>query len=162
MYKKAAKTGLRYQEALDEALCFGWIDGQIKAVDGQRFRQRWTPRRPGSIWSRVNRGKVKRLTDEDRMTEAGLAAVEAAKRTGKWQAASSNQRPSGAPPDLMEALQADPKALHGFSRLAPSYRRIYAGWVADAKQPETRQRRIAAVIRRAREGRKPGISSLYD
>jgi uncharacterized protein YdeI (YjbR/CyaY-like superfamily) len=163
MYKKGAScSGLRYPEALDEALCFGWIDGQIKAVDKNRFRQRWTPRRPGSIWSQVNKAKVQRLTAEGRMTEGGIAAVKRARKTGRWQAANSNLRSSELHPELASALEADPAAMASFRRLAPSYQRIYAGWVADAKQDETRRRRVAAVVRRARENRKPGIGSLYD
>jgi uncharacterized protein YdeI (YjbR/CyaY-like superfamily) len=162
MYKKdAGKVGLRYPEALDEALCFGWIDGIIKAVDRDRFKQRWTPRRPGSIWSQSNKARVKRLTAAGRMCEAGLAAVKTARKTGKWQNAYSNLRSPHVPPELVEALRADPLAWKNFNRFAPSYRRIYAGWVADAKQVATRERRIAAVVRRARASRKPGIDSLY-
>jgi uncharacterized protein YdeI (YjbR/CyaY-like superfamily) len=95
------------------------------------------------------------------MTEAGLVAVGAARKTGRWQAAYTNQRPSEAPADLAKALEADAAAWQGFARFAPSYRRIYVGWVVDAKQPATRLRRIAAVVRRARNGRKPGMSSFY-
>jgi uncharacterized protein YdeI (YjbR/CyaY-like superfamily) len=162
MYKKGAKTGLSYRDALDEALCFGWIDGQIHAVDAAKFRQRWTPRRPGSVWSQVNKVKVKRLITEGRMTEAGLAAVKTARKMGRWQAAYGDKRTSEVPAELIEALKANQKAWRGFNRLAPSYRRIYVAWIANAKQPETRKRRIAAVVRRAREGRKPGMSSLYE
>ena len=86
MYKKGARAGLRYLEALDEALCFGWIDGQIHAVDEEKFRQRWTPRRKGSVWSQLNKTRVKRLIADGRMAGAGLAAVRAAKRSGRWQA----------------------------------------------------------------------------
>jgi uncharacterized protein YdeI (YjbR/CyaY-like superfamily) len=161
MYKKAAKSGLRYPEALEEALCFGWIDGQIKAVDELRFRQRWTPRRAGSVWSQVNKNKVKRLTAEGRMADAGLAVVKVARKTGRWQAAYTNQRSSELHAELLAALKADGEAWHNFSRLAPSYQRIYAGWVADAKQPATLKRRVEAVVRRARENRKPGIDSMY-
>jgi len=162
MYKKGAREGLRYLEALDEALCFGWIDGQVKAVDGEKFRQRWTPRRKGSIWSQVNKTKVKRLIAEGRMTDAGMAAVRAAKRSGKWQAAYASRTAPELPADLRIALKAVTAAWHNFSRFAPSYRTMYIGWVTDAKRSETRQRRIAAVVRRAHENRKPGIDSLYD
>ena len=162
MYKKGARAGLRYLEALDEALCFGWIDGQIKAVDRDRFKQRWTPRRTGSIWSQSNKARVKRLIADGRMCEAGLASVSIARKTGKWQNAYSNRRPSHIPPELVEVLNAVPQASDNFARFAPSYRRIYAGWVADAKQVVTRQRRIAAVVRRALKGIKPGIGSFYD
>ncbi len=162
MYKKGTKVGLRYSDALDEALCFGWIDGQIKTVDRDRFRQRWTPRRPGSIWSQVNKAKVKRLIADGRMTQAGLAAVRAAKRNGKWQAAYTSRTAPVLPADLREALKAVTAAWRSFSRFAPSYRTMYIGWVTDAKRLETRQRRIAVVVRRARENRKPGIGPLYD
>ena len=162
-YKKGIKKpGVNYREALDEALCFGWIDGQIKTVDRDRFRQRWTPRRPGSIWSQLNSDRVKRLTADGRMASAGLAAVRAAKRCGKWQTAYTSRTAPELPTDLRKALRAVPEAWRNFSRFAPSYRTMYVGWVADAKREETRQRRIAAVVRRAREGRKPGISSLYE
>jgi uncharacterized protein YdeI (YjbR/CyaY-like superfamily) len=162
MYKKAAKSGLRYQEALDEALCFGWIDGQIHAVDAEKFRQRWTPRRKGSIWSLVNREKVKRLTADGRMTDAGLAAVRAAKRSGTWQTAYTSRTAPQLPADLRRALKASPEAWGNFDKLAPTYRNMYIGWVADAKQAETRQRRISVVVRRALGNLKPGMGSLYD
>ncbi len=161
MYKKLAKSGLRYPEALDEALCFGWIDGQIHAVDQDKFRQRWTPRRKGSIWSLVNRTKVRRLTAEGRMAEAGLAAVRAAKRGGKWQSVYTSRTAPELPADLRKALKKVPEAWRNFDKFAPTYRNMYIGWVADAKQAETRRRRVAAVVRRACENRKPGMDSLY-
>jgi len=162
MYKKGARSGLRYAEALNEALCFGWIDGKIKAVDHDRFKQRWTPRRPGSIWSQSNKARVKRLIAEGRMCKAGRATVETARKTGKWQAAYSNPRSSHIPVELTRVLEADPQAWKNFNRFAPSYRRIYAGWVADAKRAHTRRRRVAAVVRRSRESRKPGLGSFFD
>ena len=162
MYKKGAGcSGLRYQDALDEALCFGWIDGQIHAVDEEKFRQRWTPRRKGSVWSQANKTRAKRLTAEGRMTKAGLAAVGEAKKTGRWQAAYTNRREERVPSDLTKALRAEPEAWSNFSRFAPTYRNMYIGWVADAKQAETRQRRIAAVVRCSHENRKPGLGSFY-
>jgi len=162
MYKKAARNGLRYQDALDEALCFGWIDGQIHAVDKEKFRQRWTPRRKRSVWSLANKTRVERLTAEGRMAKAGLAAVGEAKKTGKWQAAYASRREERVPVDLARALKAESEAWSNFSRFAPTYRNTYVGWVADAKQAETRQRRITAVVRRAFRNRKPGMGSLYD
>ena len=162
MYKKdAGRKGLRYPDALDTALCFGWIDGQVRAVDADRFRQRWTPRRKNSTWSDTNKRKVKRLIAEGRMAAAGLAAVNAAKRDGRWQAGSGAPLTEKVPPELRQALAADPLAARNFAAFAPSYRRLYSAWVADAKTEQTRQRRVAAVVRRARENRKPGIN-LYD
>lgn len=163
MYKKdARRKGLRYPDALDEALCFGWIDGQVKAVDADRYRQRWTPRRKTSTWSDTNKRKVKRLIAEGRMAEPGLAAVRAAKRDGRWAAGSGAPRPDRVPPELLQALAAAPQAARNFAAFAPSYRRLYAAWVADARTETTRARRIAAVVRRARENRKPGITGLYE
>ena len=162
MYKKAARDGLRYQDALDEALCFGWIDGQIHAVDEEKFRQRWTPRRTGSVWSQANKTRATRLIAEGRMTGAGLAAVKEARRTGKWQAAYTNRREDRVPADLAKALRAEPEAWRNFKGLAQTYRNMYAGWVRGAKRAETRQRRIAAVVRRALRNLKPGMGSLYD
>ncbi len=162
MYKKgAAKKGLRYPDALDEALCFGWIDGQVRAVDADRFRQRWTPRRRKSTWSDANKRRVNRLIAEGRMAAPGLAAVAAAKRDGRWQAGSGAPLPDRVPPELKKALAADPLAARNFAAFAPSYRRTYSAWVAAAKTDATRRRRIAAVVRRSRENRKPGINP-YD
>ncbi|MBM3315480.1 hypothetical protein FJY71_06550, partial [candidate division WOR-3 bacterium] len=162
MYKKdASRPGLRYREALDEALCFGWIDGQIHAVDERRFRQRWTPRRKGSVWSAINRAKVKRLIAEGRMTTAGLAAVRDARKTGRWQTAYTSRKVPRMPADLAAALRAVPAAWSNFRRLAPTYRARFIGWVAEAKKPGTRQRRIAAVVRLAEQNRKPGMQSPY-
>ena len=163
MYKKDAdRTGLRYPEALDEALGYGWIDGQVKAVDRNHFRQRWTPRRKNSTWSEVNRRKVRQLIVAGRMAEPGLAAVRAAKRDGRWAGQRSENRRVIVIPALRDALAADALARRNFRAFAPSYRRMYAAWVADAKTEATRLRRIDAVVRRARENRKPYIDGLYN
>jgi uncharacterized protein YdeI (YjbR/CyaY-like superfamily) len=162
MYKKGAKrTGLRYPEALEEALCFGWIDGQLKAVDEDRYRQRWTPRRKGSNWSEVNKRKVSQLVADGRMAEPGLVAVRAAKRDGRWQTQPARRKREDIPTELLAALKADPKAWANFRAFAASYRRMYCGWVAEAKTDATRRKRAEAVVRRSRENRKPGMDSLY-
>lgn len=163
MYKKGAeRKGLRYAEALEEALCYGWIDGQLKAVDADKYRQRWTPRRRGSNWSEVNKRKVERLIAAGRMAPPGLREVEAAKREGRWERTVTAKGTPAVGPELLAALKADPQALANFRAFAPSYRRIYAGWIAAARTELTRRRRIEAVVRRARENRKPGIEPLYD
>jgi len=159
--KGATRPGLRYPEALDEALCFGWIDGQIKAVDKDRFKQRWTPRRKGSIWSQANRTRVERLIAGKRMAAAGLAAVRAAKRSGKWQAAYSSRVVPRMPHDLSRALRAAAGAQENFRRFPPGHRSRYIGWVVEAKKAETRKRRIAAVVRRAAANRRLGMESPY-
>jgi len=162
MYKKdAARTGLRYQDALDEALCFGWIDGKITTVDRDRFRQRWTPRRKGSIWSDANKRRVRRLIEDGRIAEAGLAAIRAAKRAGTW-TTGSPRHAAPLPADLSAALKSVAPAWENFAGFAPTYRLAYTWWVTSAKRPETRRRRIEAVVRRSRDNRKPGMGPLYD
>ena len=163
LHKKGSRPGgLRYSEALDEALCFGWIDGKLRAFDSHRYIQRFTPRRKGSIWSAVNKARVKRLTAAHRMTKAGLSAVAEAKKNGRWQAARSMRAQNTATPaDLRTALAASPVARRNFEAMAPSYRRTYIYWITSAKRPETRAKRIQAVVRRTKENRKPGMDSPY-
>ena len=103
---KAGTPGLRYAEALEVALCHGWIDGQKKSLDAQHFLQRFTPRRARSLWSKINREKVQRLIESGRMQPAGLDAVERAKVNGQWDAAYDSHRTSAIPEDFQRALDA--------------------------------------------------------
>jgi uncharacterized protein YdeI (YjbR/CyaY-like superfamily) len=144
-------------EAVEEALCFGWIDGKLRRIDDERHALRFTPRRPGSVWSETNKARVRRLIAEGRMTEAGLLAVAAGKKSGQWQKARALARTTALPKDLALALESNPAARSFFAGLAPSYRKLYVAWVEDAKRPQTRQRRVATVLARAARGRKPGI-----
>jgi uncharacterized protein YdeI (YjbR/CyaY-like superfamily) len=143
--------------AVEEALCFGWIDGLLKRIDDRRHALRFTPRRPGGSWSALNKARVKRLERAGRMTEAGLAAVRAARRSGKWQAADARERVDEIPDDLAQALGAAPRAAAGFARFAPSHRKQYLHWIGEAKRSATRARRIAAVVVFAAQGKPPGI-----
>jgi uncharacterized protein YdeI (YjbR/CyaY-like superfamily) len=144
-----------YDEAVEEALCFGWIDGILKRIDDRSHAVRFTPRKPRSIWSPSNQKRVARMIREGRMTPAGLALVEEAKRDGMWDAASP-ERLDATPDDLAAALDADATAATAWSAWAPSHRHQYVYWVLDAKRPETRARRIAEVVRRAAANVKPG------
>lgn len=155
--KGSASEGLRYEEALEEALCFGWIDSKGRAHDADRFVLRFSPRRDRSVWSQSNRRRVARLRRMGMMTEAGLERVRAAKRAGTWRKLPDVGEEPAPADDLLEALEADPAALRGWTAFAPSYRRAYTLWVEDAKRPRTRERRISDVVRRSREGRKPGM-----
>jgi uncharacterized protein YdeI (YjbR/CyaY-like superfamily) len=158
--KNSGSPGLGYQQALEEALCFGWIDGKMRSVDGQRFVLRFSPRRAKSIWSRVNREKAEKLIEAGRMTEAGLASIREAERNGMWARAvtNTNRKRDEIPPDLQAALAENETARANFHNFANSYRNMYVGWVADAKTEETRRRRIAGVVSRAYQNKKPGIS----
>ncbi len=158
--KKAIPEGLHYLEALDEALCFGWIDGKLRAHDATTFLQRFSPRRADSVWSKSNRERVERLVREGRMTLAGLATIEAAKRSGAWQSAYRVSRVPRLPADLRDALRANVAASAHFRAWALTYRSACIRFVADAKRDATRQARIRRVVKRAAEDRRPGIEGF--
>lgn len=158
--KKGTPRGIHYEEALEEALCFGWIDGKLRAHDAQRFVLRFTPRRPESIWSVSNRNRVEILVRAGRMTPAGLAAIKAAKTSGAWEDA---RRPSDVPRmphDLRNALQAEPAAWSHFRAWGRSLRAACILWVTGAKRPETRRRRIRRVVWRASRDLRPDINGF--
>jgi uncharacterized protein YdeI (YjbR/CyaY-like superfamily) len=158
MYKKRSKeTGLQYDEALEEALCFGWIDGKLKSIDEERFILRYSPRKANSVWSKINRDKAELLIARGRMTIAGLAKIEEAKQNGLWDAAYTNKIRDEIPSDLKKSLMENSKAWNNFESFANSYRNMYIGWVTNAKTEETRKRRIAEVAKRSALNKKPGI-----
>ncbi len=153
-YKKhVSQPGLRYEQAVQQALCFGWIDSQVQRIDADAVRQRWTPRKSGSIWSNVNVEAVARLTEQGLMRPAGLAAFEARRpeRTGIY----THEVDPGEqlPPEYDAVLQADPTAAAFFAGAPPSYRRLCCHWVASAKQEPTRRRRLAQLVEDCAHGR---------
>ena len=156
-YKKAsAKKGITYREALDEALALGWIDGVRRGVDEDRYTIRFTPRKPTSIWSRVNITRVGELTAAGRMLEPGLAAF--ARRDEKRSAIYSYERAAAEfDSDSLRALKADRKGWAFFSNEAPWYRRTCAHWVTSAKRRETRARRLKTLIDCSRRGERIGL-----
>jgi uncharacterized protein YdeI (YjbR/CyaY-like superfamily) len=139
-------TSLIYEEALEEAICHGWIDGQVAKRDERTFRRKFTPRRRGSGWSRRNVELVSKLTAEDRMTPAGLEAVERAKSAGNWDSAYEGQSSIGVPADLAESLAATSGAQTMFEGLDAANRYAVLYRVSTAKRPETRQRRIEQFV----------------
>jgi uncharacterized protein YdeI (YjbR/CyaY-like superfamily) len=149
--KQSAQPGLRLAEAVEEALCFGWIDGAMHRIDAETFALRFSPRRPGSVWSAANQRRVKRLIAEGRMTEAGRAAIGRAKRNGQWRAALEREDVSRLPADLKRALAGNTKARENFQRLPKSHKQRYLWWIDEAKKPETRARRIRETVRRTAE-----------
>jgi len=154
MYKKATgKQGMSWSQAVDEALCFGWIDGIAKRVDEERHRQRFTPRKPTSNWSLVNVEKVAKLRAEGRMRPAGEAAF-ARRRDDKTGIYTHEQRMHPEfTPEQQAVFQARPDAWAWFQAKAPSYRRQATWWVISAKRPETRERRLAQLIEDSAAGR---------
>lgn len=139
-------TSLTYAEALDEALCQGWIDGQKQAHDDATFWQRFTPRRPRSVWSARNVGHVERLEAEHRMRPAGRRAADAAKADGRWEAAYEGSARIEVPPDLAEALAANPAAAAQFAALSSQNRFAVLYRLGAAKRADTRARRLAQFV----------------
>jgi uncharacterized protein YdeI (YjbR/CyaY-like superfamily) len=137
---------LTYDQALEEALCHGWIDGQLAKRDERTFRRKFSPRRPGSSWSKRNVALARRLIDEGRMTEAGVESVERAKADGSWDDAYEGSSSITVPPDLAAALAATPAAQTMFDRLDASNRYAILYRVSTAKRAETRQRRIDQFV----------------
>ena len=148
-------TNLTYDEALDEALCHGWIDGQVRRLDERTYRQRFTPRRSRSAWSKRNVGIVERLTAEGRMTPAGTAAVEHAKADGRWEAAYSGPAQIEVPADLTAALSQNPAALAMFEILTSQNRYSVLLRIDSAKRADTRARRIEQFVAMLARGETP-------
>lgn len=144
-----------YAEALDIALCYGWIDGQVKKFDDDYYLQRWTPRRKRSKWSTRNREYVARLIDEGRMQPAGQAQIDAAKADGRWDAAYDGPSRMVVPADLQAALDKDPTAKKTFEALKSANRYAILYHLHDAKRPETRERRMQKYLAMLRAGRGP-------
>jgi uncharacterized protein YdeI (YjbR/CyaY-like superfamily) len=154
-YKKASgKPSMTWSEAVDEALCFGWIDGKLQRIDDERHRQRFTPRRPQSNWSAINIAKVADLRDEGRMTPAGETAF-AARREDRSAVYSYERRHEAAFDAEQEAtFRGNEAAWAWFGDQSASYRRTTTFWVVSAKRPETRARRLATLIECSAEGRR--------
>ena len=152
--KDGGLRSVSYAEALDVALCYGWIDSQKRSWDDRSWIQKWGPRGPRSIWSRINRDKVEALVAAGRMRPPGLAAVEAAKADGRWDAAYSSQSTATVPDDLQAALDANPRAAAFFATLNGANRYAILFRVQTAKKPETRAKRIAGFIEMLERGEK--------
>jgi uncharacterized protein YdeI (YjbR/CyaY-like superfamily) len=151
-YKKASgKGGLTYKDALDEALCYGWIDGIVKSIDGDTYMQRWTPRKKDSHWSLVNIRRVGELEAAGRMAAPGRVAFERRdeKRTGR---ASYEQPEKEFAPDQLKRLKANKRAHAFFESMPPGYKRVVKHWVTTAKQEATRERRLAMLIELSAKG----------
>src|SRR3954451_24719999 len=154
--KKGGGAGatVTYAEAIDVALCFGWIDGQKRGLDDDHWLQRFTPRRPRSPWSKINREKAEALIAAGAMAPAGLAEVQRAQADGRWERAYAGQRTATVAPDLQAALDAEPRAAACFAQLDAANRYAIIWRVEEAKRPETRARRIEKYIRMLAAGEK--------
>jgi len=152
--KGSGLTTVTYKEALEVALCYGWIDGQVAAADERVYRQRFTPRRPRSKWSQINRESVERLYREGKLAPAGVREMEAARQDGRWDAAYPSPSRMVPPEDLLAELAEYPEARRFFDQLDSQNRYAILYRLHDAKRPETRSRRLEQFVRMLREGRK--------
>jgi uncharacterized protein YdeI (YjbR/CyaY-like superfamily) len=148
-------TSLSYDEALEEALCHGWIDGQVRRFDERAYSQRFTPRRARSAWSKRNVGIIERLAGEGRIKPAGVAAVDRAKADGRWEAAYSGQATMEVPTDLVAALSAEPAAQAMFEILTSQNRYAVLLRIEGAKRADTRARRIERFVAMLARGETP-------
>ncbi len=154
-YKKSVtKKGMTPEEAVEEAICFGWIDGKLRRVDEERFMLRFSARKDGSVWSQINRLRAEKLIAEGKMTSAGLVKIEQAKESGHWDKAYTNKIKDEIPSDLQEALQKHKEAIDNFQGFANTYQNMYVGWVNSAKSVETRKKRIEKVVEQALRNKK--------
>jgi uncharacterized protein YdeI (YjbR/CyaY-like superfamily) len=157
-YKKhTGKPRVPYGEAVEEALCYGWVDSIVKRIDEETYAQKFTPRKDSSQWSESNKKRVEKLIREGRMTEAGLAKIKAARRTGKWEKPVTGRQEFVMPPELIEALSINKEAGENFNKLAPSHRRQYIGWIASAKKEETKKKRVKEAIGLLEQNQKLGM-----
>ena len=150
--KNSLASGIHLEETVDEALCFGWIDGKLNSLEGDSFLLRFTPRRPGSLWSLRNRRRAETLIVLGRMTEAGLAAIRQAQENGNWQNAYTSKVSSDLPEDLSAALHEDSTAEDNFRRWSSNQKLQAAMWVTQSKQHATRDARIRRIVHCAHEG----------
>ena len=152
--KSSGKTSVTYAEGLGEALCYGWIDGQKQSYDNKYWLQKFTPRRPKSIWSKVNVENAEELIRSDLMQPSGLQAVEAAKKDGRWKASYDSPSSATVPEDFQAALDENPKAKQFFETLNKANVYAFCWRIQTAKKPETRKARIEKFIDMLNKGEK--------
>ena len=155
--KHTGVPSIPYEDSVEEAICFGWIDGIIKRIDDERCARKFIPRRSRSRWSESNKKRVEKVINEGRMTEAGMARVDDAKRSGEW--FKSNVVPKNLilPAFIEEALTKNKKASENFNKLAESYKKLYVRWISNPKREKTRLRRLEEAIDLLEQNKKLGL-----
>lgn len=157
-YKKhTGKPRIPYEDAVEEALCFGWIDGMVKRIDDERYMQRFTPRKPKSNWSEPNKKRAEKLIRQKKMTKAGMEKIESAKKNGLWGKTVDAKIEFDFPPELERALAGNKKAKTFFKSLSASCQKQYIGWIASAKKEQTREQRAKEAIRLLNKNKKLGM-----
>jgi uncharacterized protein YdeI (YjbR/CyaY-like superfamily) len=155
--KETSKPTIPYEAAVEEALCFGWIDSIIKRIDEQKYARKFTLRKDKSNWSELNKRRADRMIKKGRMTEFGLAKIRAAKKTGLWDQDARPKISLDIPEEFARALANNKKAKKSFDKLAASYRKSYIAWIQVAKRPETRKKRIRESILLLEKGERLGL-----
>jgi uncharacterized protein YdeI (YjbR/CyaY-like superfamily) len=155
--KISGKPRIQYNDAVEEALCFGWIDGKIKRINEDYYIQWFTPRRPGSRWSKLNISRVRKLIQEGRMSPAGLQAYNETTRRPELIYDMEKETSFSVPDDLINALKDNPVAYGNFMDFPPSSRKLYILWLNNAKRSETRKERITRIVDRAENNIRAGM-----
>jgi len=157
-YKKhTGKPSVPYNDSVEEALCFGWVDSIIKKIDDEKFARKFTPRKSKSKWSQANKKRVEKMIKKGKMTAAGLTKIMEAKKSGEWFKTTPARKELVIPPYVKEALAKNKNALDNFNNLAKSYKRQYVGWISSAKRKETRKRRLIEAISLLERNEKLGM-----
>ncbi len=151
---KSSQPSIKYSEAVKEALCFGWIDSKVKGLDEERYMQIFTPRKPKSVWSKLNKQYIQELIDRGLMTEAGLSKIAAAKQDSSWNTLDAIEALI-IPDDLQQALATNEIANQYFEALSKSSKKNILFWIESAKRLETRSKRIEQTISSAAQNKKP-------
>ncbi len=155
--KETRKPSMEYESAVEEALCFGWIDSVVKKIDDSKYARKFTPRKDKSNWSELNKKRAKKMIREGRMTEFGLVKINIAKKAGNWDKAERPNISFDLPPEFEQALAQNKKANEHFVKLAPTYQKHYIGWITVAKRQETKVKRIKESIALLEKGEKLGL-----
>jgi uncharacterized protein YdeI (YjbR/CyaY-like superfamily) len=155
--KSLAKNSINHFDAVEEALCFGWIDSKLKKLDEEKFILKYSPRKSKSVWSKINKENAEKMISLGKMTQVGLDKIEEAKKQGFWDTAYTNFVKERLPSDLKKALIVNKTAWNNFQNYANSYRNMYIGWIKNAKTKETRKKRISKVVKNSIDNIKPGI-----
>lgn len=154
---KEKKNSIDYEKAVEDALCYGWIDSIIKKLDEEKYVRKFTPRKDKSRWSDLNKTRVKKLIKEKKMTSFGMAKIEAAKKNGFWNKPPESYTEFNLPNEFITALRNNTKAENFFNTLAPSYKNHFIGWISTAKKEETQTARIKESVKLLSAGKKLGM-----
>lgn len=155
--KQSGKPTLNYEESVEEALCFGWIDSVIKKIDDERYMRKFSPRKDGSNWSDLNKKRVEKLIKEGRMTEIGMAKVEIAKQNGEWDKSDAPRRQFEMTEEFKIALENNQKAREFFNTLTKTDQKQFITWITTAKRLETREKRINEALELLEKNQKFGL-----